>query len=208
MIIGIEGVSCVGKTTLASALAQRLGTATVIPCFYHSVADPATLPPPVAQTGRAQLESLVAFLDVEADRRKRALVAQAAGRTVVLDRTVDTLMAHTEAVSRLMGFDTDADAREIVRDRPVTVPDLTLILTARFEILRRRAACPPAMPEILYGPRFATHFIDHFRHPIAPVCVVLDAEQPLPALLERALHALVVCAPAVAGIRFERQAPA
>jgi dTMP kinase len=208
VIIGIEGVSCVGKTALASALAERLGSATVIPCFFYCVADPATLPPPVAPTGRAQLESLEAFLDVEADRRKRALAGQSAGRTVVLDRTVDTLLAHTAAVSRLMGFDTDVVAREIVRHRSVTVPDLTLILTARFEILRRRAARRPAMPEILYGPRFATHFIDHFRHPIAPVCVILDAEQPLPALLECALHVLDVRAPAAVGAQDERKAPA
>ncbi|MGH3697669.1 MAG: hypothetical protein ACRDRX_27435 [Pseudonocardiaceae bacterium] len=190
MIIGIEGVSCTGKTTLAVALAERIDRSLVIPCYFHSVADPSTLPPPVAENERAQLAGLRAFLDVEQVRRDQALAGCADGRTVILDRTVDTLLAHTRAVGRLQGFDADETARQITRQRRVAVPDVTLLLTARFAVLRVRAVRRRGMPEIFYDARFTGAFMEHFVDPISRVCITLDGEQPAPALLDNALDVL------------------
>ncbi len=194
MIIGIEGVSSAGKTTLAAALAGRIDRSVVIPCYFRSVSDPSTLPPPVAENKRAQLAGLRAFLDVEEVRCDQALAGCADGRIVILDRTVDTLLAHTRAVGRLQGFDIDTTAFQIVRHSRVSVPDVTLLLTARFEVLRARAARRRAMPEIFYDPRFTTTFMEHFLDPISHACITLDGEQPVPALLNNALDVLHLAA--------------
>lgn len=190
MIIGIEGVSCTGKTTLATALAKRIDRSLVIPCYFHSVSDPTKLPPPVAENEHAQLAGLRAFLNVEEARRDQALAGCADGRIVILDRTVDTLLAHTQAVGRLQGFDVDETARQIMHQRRVAVPDVTLLLTARFEVLRARAVRRRGMPEIFYDARFTTTFMEHFLDPISRACITLDGEQPAPALLDNALDVL------------------
>lgn len=207
MIIGIEGVSCVGKTTLATALGERIEGSLVIPCYFHSAADPAALPPPVTANASAQLDSLRAFLDVEALRRERAFAGRADDRTVILDRTVDTLVAHTRAVSVLQGFDIDLAAPQIVRLSPVIVPDITFLLSARFEVLSGRARHRRAMPEILYDPRFTAAFMEHFRNPIADACVRLNGEQPVPFLLESVLQ-LLSSPPGSPGSTRSRAAPA
>lgn len=189
MIIGIEGVSCVGKSSLAAELADRLGRTTVVPCYFHSVLDPHMLPPIVAGTPGEQIAGLRRLLEVETVRRTRALAAQAHGRTVVLDRTVDTLLAHTVAVSALMDFGIEFAARRLVDRHVVVVPDITLLLTAPFEVRQGRAKWRQAMPELLYARDFTDHFLSYFRDPIAPVCVRLDASRPL---AELALHAVAV----------------
>lgn len=187
MIVGIEGVSCVGKTSLAVVLTERLAPATAVPCYYHAVADPRTLPPIVASSPQGQLAGLRRLLEVERARRAEAVAATAAGRLVVLDRTADTLLAHTAAVSALHGFGIDDQARRLVAERvdqlAVAVPDITLVLTAPFEVRRARAAQRRAMPELLYAENFTAHFLSHFQGPsratIALSYITLDAARSL-----------------------------
>jgi dTMP kinase len=186
VIIGIEGVSCVGKTRLARELSAILGRTTVVPCYFHSVDDPQALPPIVAPTPEAQLAGLRQLLAVETVRRTRALAARARGRTVVMDRTADTLLAHTLAVSSMMRFGIEDTARSLVGRHVVAVPDVTLLLTAPFEVRRARAAHRTGMPELLYARDFTDRFLAHFRDPIVPVCVRLDASQPVPLLAAQA----------------------
>lgn len=186
MIIGIEGVSCVGKTTLAAALAVRLDAPLVVPCYYHSAPDPARLPPPLTATAAEQLRNLSIFLRIEDLRRARALQAVGTGRDVILDRTLDTLLAHAHAVGRLRGFDCDAAAWEMTREHTAGLPDLTLLLHADPAVIQHRAALRPGMPPIFYHPQFAAHFHEHFHQPMAPTCIPFDAGAALPELVERA----------------------
>ena len=204
MIIGIEGVSCVGKSHLARHLSGLLGRTTVVPCYFHSVADPHNLPPIVAATAEAQLSGLRRLLEVETVRRARALAAQAQGRTVILDRTADTLLAHTLAVDSLMRFGIEDAARSLVGGHVVAVPDITLLLTAPFEVRRARAAQRTGMPELLYARDFTAGFLAHFRDPIAPVCVQLDASRPLPLLAARATVVISAVTGQVEASRFHR----
>ena len=186
MIIGIEGVSCVGKSRLAAELGRLLQPATVVPCYYHAVADPGTLPPIVAATPAAQLSGLRLLLHVETVRSVQVRAGQGQGRTIVLDRTVDTLLAHALAVNALMRFGIENAARALVTGRgAVTVPDLTLLLTAPFEVRRARAAGRAGMPELLYGREFTQHFLEHFRNPITPVCVRLDSSRPFATVVSQ-----------------------
>ena len=175
MIIGLEGVSCTGKTTLAARLARRLHNPLVIPCYYHCAADPSRLPAPSSATADEQMAALRVFLDIEAHRRRLALQAHDQDRDVILDRTVDTLLAHAHAVGRLRGFDTDVAGRSLVLDSPIVVPDLTVLLCAPAEIIEQRAALRVAMPRIYYAPSFTAGFNAYFTNPITPLVIRLDS---------------------------------
>lgn len=188
MIIGIEGVSCAGKTTLSQALASQLNDPVVIPCYYHVAPDPGRLPAPRVHTAKQQLASLAAFLELEELRLERTRQAQADGRDVILDRTVDTLLAHAHAIGRLEGFDCDAAARTLVLRQAVAMPDLTLVLTTDPAVLATRATLRPGMPPIFYDPQFSEHFNAYLRSPLAPIFVRLDTSVcPLGELTEKAL---------------------
>lgn len=174
MIIGLEGVSCVGKTTLANALADRL-PAVAVACYFHAAPDPSWLPEPTAATAAEQLDNLVQLLRVEALRRHTVVQAVTDGHTVILDRTVDTLLAHAHAMGRLYSFDCDEQARAMVLSGPAVIPDLTLLLSADPAEVAVRASRRVDMPVIFYEPRFTAHFHEHFAQPLASHCVRLES---------------------------------
>jgi dTMP kinase len=185
--IGIEGVSCTGKTTLAAALAQRLagripgppGGACVVPCYYHTAPGPQVLSNPDARDEASQLEILAALLGVEELRSRQARSALARGRTVVLDRTVDTLLAHIRGIGLMRGLDADAPARGLVNaaisQGHVAVPAVTVLLQAGHDALARRAAARPGLPPLYYDPDFTRGFNGYFTDPITPRCLPVDA---------------------------------
>lgn len=186
MIIGLEGVSCVGKTSLAARLAVEWG-AVLVPCFYRAAADPALLPSIDPATAADQLKALEVLLEVE--ERRRAVVAQAVqdGKPVVLDRTVDTLLAHAHAIGRLRGFDCDAEARTAVLATSPVEPDVTLLLTVDFAERARRAKHRPGMPQLLYEETFTGLFHEYFREPLVQCCITVDASDPQ-RLMDAARH--------------------
>ncbi|MFJ2862699.1 hypothetical protein [Kitasatospora sp. NPDC087314] len=188
MILGIEGVSCVGKTTLAAMLAPHLDQPTVIPCYFHASPDPTRLPTPEPFTADHQLANIAQFLEVEDLRLTQARQVLADGRDVILDRTVDTLLAHAHAVGRMNGFDCDDQAQRTVTSRAVAMPDLTIVLTADPDVLVRRARLRKGMPTIFYDRHFSEHFNAYFDHPLAPAVARLDTTTgPPEELAARAL---------------------
>ncbi|WP_329080136.1 MULTISPECIES: hypothetical protein [unclassified Streptosporangium] len=195
MIIGFEGVSCTGKTTLAAAVAARGGGVPVVPCYYHAVPDPSRLPVPLARTEQEQLDALTLHLEIEALRCALVDEATAQGGDVILDRTADTLLAHLHAVGRLQGLNADVAARTMVdRQRvagQVAVPDVTFFLHASHDVLAARAATRTGMPPIYYDPDFARHFAAHFAgYPLTPLRIDLDAAGPIEKLTAAVLEHL------------------
>jgi dTMP kinase len=190
MIIGLEGVSCTGKTTLARALAAsaELPEALVVPCYYHAAPDPDALPKPVADTAEEQLNGLAHLLSVEGLRLGRAQAALDEGRAVIMDRTVDTLLAHTHAVGVMRGFALDEAAHALVSASPRVTPDLTLLLQTDPGELAARAARRPGMPAIFYAPAFTADFNAYFRNPLTPVCVRIDTGASLEDVARQALE--------------------
>lgn len=195
MIIGIEGVSCTGKTTLAIGLAARIGPSHVVPCYYHTAPDPSALPGPDAACEDDQIAALTTLLAVEELRAERARVAHERGCHVLMDRTVDTLLAHVRAVDGLNGLDARVRARGLVDDRVAraraVVPDVTVVLSADPVLLEHRARTRLDMPALYYAPKFAALFDGHFDHaPVTPACVRVDAGQPADRVLADALRLL------------------
>jgi dTMP kinase len=186
-MIGIEGVSCTGKTTLAAALASRLaarmpgpaGDACVVPCYYHAAPDPQVLSSPDVGTEAGQLAMLVTLLDIEQFRSRQARSALSHGRPVLLDRTVDTLLAHVAGTARMRGLDPAASARALVSAAisrgQVAVPAVTLLLEAGHAALARRAEARPGLPPLYYDPEFTLGFNGHFTDPVTPRCLAVDA---------------------------------
>jgi dTMP kinase len=185
----LEGVSCVGKTTLARALAERLD-AHVVSCYYHAAPDPSQLPPPDSATAEQQLAALTVLLPVEALRREEALAAVGRGQLVILDRTADTLLAHAHAVGRLHGYDCDAPARALVRANPIVVPDLTLLLHASDGERTRRAARRVNMPPLFYASTFTRYFTEHFAHPLVPRHIPIGTDIGPDAVVDQAAAVL------------------
>ncbi|MFF5113220.1 hypothetical protein [Streptosporangium sp. NPDC000509] len=190
MIIAVEGVSCTGKTTLAADLAGRFGWET-IGCYYYVADDPSVLGVPVAATEAEQLAALTAHFAIEEERARRARAALARDGAVIMDRSVDTLLAHLGAVGRIQGLNAAARARVMVAERisadAAVVPDLTLLLAADPAVLAARATTRPGLPPMYYDPLFAAHFNDHFAAPIAARCVRLDASRGRGEVVEAAL---------------------
>jgi thymidylate kinase len=194
MIIGLEGVSCTGKSTLARGLAARLGAASVVPCYYHAAPDPSALPSPKVASEDEQIDALVIHLDIEEIRLRAVREQLGAGGPVILDRTVDTLLAHVRAVGAMNGLDANARARALVAERitqdRVAVPDMTLLLRADPGLLAARALARPGLPPLYYNPEFTIGFLDHFQNPVTPACLDIDASLPPGEVLDRACRLL------------------
>lgn len=177
MIIGLEGVSCTGKTKLARHLAGAL-SATVVDCYFHCAPTPESMPPPESADAGHQLIAVGQLLRIEALRVERARAALEDGGIVVLDRTVDTILAHARAVGRRHGFDCDRAARRLVEGAPALIPDLTVLLETEPSTLTERASRRRDMPEVFYRPDFATEFNEHFTDPLARTVIRMDASRP------------------------------
>ena len=190
MIIGLEGVSCTGKTTLALELTDHLRNAQIVPCYYHAAPDPRVLYRREIHCEEDQLAVLATHLEVEGLRQRQASAAMDLGCCVILDRTVDTLLAHVRAVGALNGLDANQDARALVDDQikrgRVAVPSVTLLLCADHELVAARASARIAMPTLYYDAGFTRAFQAHFAAPVAPVCLVINADAPVAEVAEKA----------------------
>lgn len=179
MIVALEGVSNSGKTTLAKNLAHLLATETVA-CYQHVAKDPAMLGRPLAHSEEELLQALRVHLTVEEERLRLATEALTRTGMVIMDRSVDTPLAHLRAVGRLQGLNAEAPARAVVQAQCATgaaaVPDLTLLLIASPQQLARRGRTRPDVSPLYYADEFATHFYGHFAEPIAKHVVRIDAD--------------------------------
>jgi hypothetical protein len=92
--VAVEGLRFAGKTTLVTAVAERLG-AVAVPEY----AELATLPPWPPHTHDDVAAALRHFLRVEQQRAARA--SRAPGGLVVLDRSPLTVIAHEFGMDRL-----------------------------------------------------------------------------------------------------------
>lgn len=185
-ILCLEGPSYGGKTTAIGHLREipeLAGKAVFFDCYVRHLHGTRAIP--AARTGSAaeQLAAFETFMSAEADR-----VAQAAAHPdplVILDRSVDTLLAHAYGIDQLYGFGVYAPVRRRLEELPHLRPDHTVYLDVPAPTLRRRRAAadhPAEAAYFLHDTAFLTHarayFVETPHPPIARRITVLPADRP------------------------------
>lgn len=169
LIIALEGPSYAGKSTVIRHLRHTaLGSqAFVSDCYVKHIAHRDDIPPARTDSAAAQLAAFERFMEIEAARVAEAV---ASGRClVILDRSVDTLLAHAYALDALFGYSVHHQLRDRLTTLSFLRPDHTLYLDVpaeRLHLRRRIAGHTAAESEyFLHEPGFLRHARDYFVHP-------------------------------------------
>jgi thymidylate kinase len=148
-VIAVEGLCFAGKTTLARALARRLGA--WLGAEYAGITALPPFPPATSAAARARLSALLAAEAVRASR------ARAAGtRLAVFDRSPLSVVGHEHAM-RAHGVPADPQAAATWFARAadagaILQPDAYLYLTVPDEEFRQRQRNRGQLPEHLIAP--------------------------------------------------------
>ncbi|MCG7523366.1 AAA family ATPase [Streptomyces sp. OfavH-34-F] len=198
LIIALEGPSYAGKSTAIRHLRRTaLGSrAFVSDCYVRHIALRDDIPPARTDSAAAQLDAFERFMEIEATRLAEA--AASGRQLVILDRSVDTLLAHAYALDALFGYGVRHQLHHRLKTLPFLRPDHTLYLDVPAETLhlrRKTAGHTTAKSEyFLHEPRFLRHARDYFVHtprrPVTRELTVLAADAG-PADVARAVEALV-----------------
>ncbi|MGW3559381.1 hypothetical protein ACWDNT_18735 [Streptomyces sp. NPDC000963] len=198
LIVALEGPSYAGKSTaIRHLLRTALGTrAFFSDCYVKHIGHRDDIPPARTDSGAAQLDAFERFMEIEATRVAEATTS---GRPlVILDRSVDTLLAHAYALDALFGYGVHHQLRHRLRVLPFLRPDHTLYLDVPAEALhlRRKAAGHTAAESdyFLHEAGFLDHAHEYFVHtarqPVTRELTVLDADAD-PDDVAQAVEALV-----------------
>jgi thymidylate kinase len=159
-VVALDGPSDTGKSTLARALCETLGTQVrVLPC-YADLAGPGQ-PRARGKDTEEQLRGLEFYLAL--DRERRAMAADADPRTTVIaDRSRLGLLAHTYAIEQTGGPAAYQQARVLIQEQAdeLLTPDLVLYLALDAD--SRRARGEAADSEAWFTSEALNEQIDRF----------------------------------------------
>ncbi|MEV5352092.1 hypothetical protein [Streptomyces sp. NPDC052693] len=197
-IIALEGPSYAGKSTVIGHLRTRgiEERAFVSDCYVRHIDRRADIPPARTASAAEQLAAFETFMGIEGIRVRKALVS--AKPVVLLDRSVDTLLAHAHALDALFGYDVHHRLRDRLQELPFLRPHHTLYLDVPAEelALRRKAAGHTAAESeyFLQEPAFLAHARDYFvsagQPPVSREVTVIPADTN-PDAVAHAVEALV-----------------
>jgi dTMP kinase len=185
IVIALEGPSCVGKTTTLARLIYCLAPTGVNLLHFPCYSDAFENGGPKARSGttQEQLDAFATFMRVEKGRVDSVRQTSPPPDLVVLDRSVDTLLAHCKAVDSAMRSSSYASARRELVTLPHLTPDLTIYFDCPFEIIQSRAGGErSSLDEFFLNSSFLRNFPLHFNNPddvIARSVRHIDATQPL-----------------------------
>lgn len=164
-IVALEGPSYAGKTTAIASISEDDPRIAVFSCYVRHLPREA-IPPPRTHTREEQLAAFELFMTVERDRVQRVSDMAADGsppRLVILDRSVDTLLAHAYALDTLFEMGVRGAIAKRLTELPYLVPDLTIYLDVDTPTLHaRRAADCSAGDYFLHEPDFLEPWRDRF----------------------------------------------
>jgi thymidylate kinase len=183
-VIALEGPSYAGKSTAISHL-RRQGIekrAYVSDCYVKHIAHRDDIPPARTGSAAAQLSAFETFMGIENARVREAL--DDVRPVVILDRSVDTLLAHAHALDVLFGYDVHHQLRDRLQELPFLRPHHTLYLDVPAEVLslRRKTAGHTAAESdyFLHEPAFLDHARDYFvsraQPPVSREVTVIPAD--------------------------------
>ncbi|MFI0978208.1 dTMP kinase [Streptomyces sp. NPDC021093] len=183
-VIALEGPSYAGKSTAVRHL-RRQGyedRAYIADCYVKQIGHRDAVPPARTASAAEQIAAFETFMAVEEERVRTALAA--AKPFVILDRSVDTLLAHAHALDALFGYAVQHRLRDRLQVLPYLCPDRTLYFDVPAEALalrRKTAGHTVAEPDyFLHEPAFLTHTCDYFharaQPPVSREVTVLPAD--------------------------------
>ena len=186
-IICLEGPSYGGKTTAIGHLRttpELADRAVFLGCYVRHLRRTHPIPPARTYSASEQFAAFETFMTAETDRVAQA--AENSGRLVILDRSVDTLMAHAYAMDQLYGFRVHAQVRRRLEELPHLRPDHTIYLDVSAETLRRRrrteagslAESEYFLHDAAFLAQARAYFLDKPQPPITRQITVLPADAP------------------------------
>lgn len=197
-VIAIEGPSYAGKSTAIRHLRRRgyEDRAYIADCYVKQIGIRDAVPPARTASATEQVAAFETFMAVEETRVRTALTA--AKPFVILDRSVDTLLAHTHALDTLFGYAVQHRLRDRLQMLPHLRPDHTLYLDVPAEALglrRKTAGHTATEPDyFLHEPAFLTHTRDYFlthAQPLVSREVTMVPADTSPEDIAHAVEALV-----------------
>jgi dTMP kinase len=161
LIVALEGPPLAGKSTLASRLAGLTPDVLTFPDHYDGVPinrRPAFDP----GSTEAQVLAIREFLAVELERLR--LLRGSPFRVCILDRSVESLRAHSHALDIIRGYSSKVALEEALMTVEHLVPDVVLYLDTPRQVLKQRLSTRANSKELLryLDPRYLSNIEQHF----------------------------------------------
>lgn len=195
--IALEGPSFAGKTSTMAALQSLLPADHYITyrCYVDEIDNIDEIPPARTQSASEQLNAFKFFMQVEGARVADLSVRASSADLVLLDRSVDTLLAHAYALDQIYGYGVHNQARVLLTRLAYLRPDQTFYLDASHQELgRRRGRLAAPFDSFLLDPAFIRHFRDYFTKEglaVASRVIFVHAEQSQSVLAQSIVQMLL-----------------
>jgi dTMP kinase len=196
-IAALEGPSFAGKTSTLAALRSLLPTDGLVTfgCYVGQIDNLDDVPPARTGSAREQLDAFRLFMRIEAGRVAELNDRAGSADLVLLDRSVDTLLAHAYALDRLFGYGVYEEACGLLARLAHLRPDRTFYLDASPQVLkRRRERLTEPFDSFLLDSDFLECFRDYFIRKglaVAAQVSIVSAEQSVSTVARTIVQTLV-----------------
>lgn len=153
--VALEGPCSAGKTTLGRSLMTSFVDAGVeyVADYCDHVGGGRNLPPPFPRSYVEEEAALNKFLYIEWERY--AAVRRASPHLVLVDRSVETLVAHCRGLTAVTGVDyRSLNRRVLARSKLPVWPKVVLYLDVPNDIVRSRGTSKFSPDSIFMNPEF------------------------------------------------------